>query len=360
MVVDERTLGAAMRRLDLSPTDLLPFVLTGAAAEELATVSGVPLVVLDLRGADGGDGPPSGFDPGALPTTVAARVDASTGPRWLALAHRCDVVLTPDGAALGDDRSVVTGSDADLARLQTAVLASPLAATALSLLLRTGHHREIESGLIAESTTYSMLQAGPEFLAWRVGRPAKALPGHEHPVLTGRDGSTLTVTLNRPDRHNAVDRGIRDGLAEALAPAVVDASIERIVLRGNGPSFSSGGDLDEFGSFPDPATSHATRLARSPARLLALLSDRVEAHLHGSCMGGGIELPAFAARVVADPSTRFALPEVRYGLVPGAGGTVSVTRRIGRHRTAWLGLTGAVIDAPTALAWGLIDAIDTP
>lgn len=358
MLVGERTLGPEMPRLDLSPVDLLPLVLTGASTEELATASGAPLVVLDLRGVDDTEPPPASFDPGMLPTTVAARVDARTAPRWRALAHRCDLVLADPANDLGSDRVAVHATDADLVRLEAAVLTAPLAATALSLLLRTGHHREIEGGLVAESTTYSMLQAGPEFLAWRASRPAKPLPHHERPVIAERAGSTLTLTLDRPDRHNAVDRGIRDGLAESLAPALVDTSIERIVLQGNGPSFSSGGDLDEFGSFPDPATSHITRLARSPARLLALLASRVEARLHGSCMGGGIELPAFAGRVVADPSTRFALPEVRYGLVPGAGGTVSVTRRIGRHRTAWLGLTGDVIDAPTAVAWGLVDAIE--
>jgi enoyl-CoA hydratase/carnithine racemase len=76
-------------------------------------------------------------------------------------------------------------------------------------------------------------------------------------------------------------------------------------------------------------------------------------------MGAGAELPAFAGRVVAHPATRFALPELSLGLVPGAGGTVSLPRRIGRHRTALLGLTGTPINATTAFEWGLVDAIDT-
>jgi enoyl-CoA hydratase/carnithine racemase len=61
--------------------------------------------------------------------------------------------------------------------------------------------------------------------------------------------------------------------------------------------------------------------------------------------------------VLAQPSTRIALPELQLGLVPGAGGTVSLPRRIGRHRTAWLALTGSVIDAQTAFDWGLVDEI---
>ena len=68
-------------------------------------------------------------------------------------------------------------------------------------------------------------------------------------------------------------------------------------------------------------------------------------------------MAAFARHVVADPATRIALPEIALGLIPGAGGTVSLTRRCGRQRTAALALTGREIDAQTALAWGLVDEV---
>jgi enoyl-CoA hydratase/carnithine racemase len=68
-------------------------------------------------------------------------------------------------------------------------------------------------------------------------------------------------------------------------------------------------------------------------------------------------LPAFAARVVARPDTVIGLPELPLGLIPGAGGTVSLPRRIGRHRTVWLALTRRAIDAATARAWGLVDEV---
>ena len=118
--------------------------------------------------------------------------------------------------------------------------------------------------------------------------------------------------------------GLRDALTEALTVAASDPSIAAVRLTGAGRSFSSGGDLDEFGSFPDPATAHVTRLTRSPARLAHLLGDRLEVHLHGACMGAGIELPAFARHVVAAQDVAIALPEVGLGLIPGAGGTVSL------------------------------------
>ena len=70
-----------------------------------------------------------------------------------------------------------------------------------------------------------------------------------------------------------------------------------------------------------------------------------------------MELPAFAGRVVAHPDASFVLPEVAMGQIPGAGGTVSLPRRIGRHRTAWLALTGQTIDATTAHSWNLVDEI---
>jgi enoyl-CoA hydratase/carnithine racemase len=92
-------------------------------------------------------------------------------------------------------------------------------------------------------------------------------------------------------------------------------------------------------------------------RAIAGLAPRVIVHLHGACAGSGIELPAFAGRVIAAADTQISLPELALGLIPGAGGTVSITKRIGRHRTAWLGLTGAAVDAATAEAWGLVDEL---
>jgi enoyl-CoA hydratase/carnithine racemase len=83
----------------------------------------------------------------------------------------------------------------------------------------------------------------------------------------------------------------------------------------------------------------------------------VEARVHGACIGAGAELPAFVGRVVAAEGTFFQLPELSMGLVPGAGGTASLPRRIGRQRTAWMALSGERVDVETALRWGLVDEI---
>ena len=101
--------------------------------------------------------------------------------------------------------------------------------------------------------------------------------------------------------------------------------------------------------------AHAVRTARSPGLLLAELA--ATARVHGACIGAGVELPAFCARVEADPGAWFRLPEISMGLIPGAGGTVSLLARLGRHRLNWLAVSGAPLDAAKALEWGLVDAL---
>jgi enoyl-CoA hydratase/carnithine racemase len=179
-------------------------------------------------------------------------------------------------------------------------------------------------------------------------------------VLVERTDDELRITLNRPERRNAYGRELRDALVAALELAEWDDSIRRVHLDGAGPSFCSGGDLDEFGTTPDPVTAHLVRTRGGAALPLHRLTDRVEVRLHGACVGAGIELPAYASRVVAASDTRMRLPEVAMGLVPGAGGTVSIPRRIGRWRTFYLSLSGEYLDAATALAWGLVDEVVQP
>lgn len=270
-------------------------------------------------------------------------------------------LLPPAAEALVSEFDVVVATREELEMLADGVFAHPLAAQALCQLLRLSAGRPVHDGLVAESLVYSTLQSGPEFAAWLAARPApKERPAAARPpVRVERSGARLELWLDRPEKRNALSADMRDALCEALALAVMDRGLERIALCGEGPVFCSGGDLDEFGTAPDPATAHAIRSTRHPARWLHALGPRLECAVHGACAGAGVELAAFAPRVVARPDASFRLPEVGMGLVPGAGGTVSLPRRIGRQRTAWLALTGAAIDVETALAWRLVDAVES-
>ncbi|OBG52998.1 enoyl-CoA hydratase/isomerase family protein [Mycobacterium sp. E735] len=217
------------------------------------------------------------------------------------------------------------------------------------------------AGVVIESLAYSTLQAGPEFARWLGERGPAEMPDIADPVLAHRDGDTVCIAFNRPQRHNAFSTDARAALLEALTVALLDPSVSGIVLRGNGPSFCSGGDLAEFGTFADPASAHLARTRHSPAlalvALTARLGDACRAEVHGRVLGSGLEMAAFCGWVAAREDSVFGLPELELGLIPGAGGTLSVTRRIGRWRTAYLVLSGRTIDAETALAWGLVDAI---
>lgn len=302
----------------------------------------MPLVFVDLRDAT---------TPVAPPRTTAVVIGLGRGADPQAVD--CALVEGP-----AEHRAEVSVPDLAVAcaRIETAVAASPRAAATLTGLLRCTASLPVDAGLVAESLAYSMLLAGAEFRTWRRGTARREIPPTaEPPVLLSRDGGTLRVMLNRPGRHNAFDRGMRDGLADAFDLAGHDDTITAVEVRGAGSSFCSGGDLDEFGASTDVTTAHLVRLERSVAGRLERCRDRVHVTVQGACIGAGIEIPSFAQRVTARPDAFFQLPELAMGLVPGAGGTVGITRRIGRWRTAYFALTGDRLDRDTAVAWGLVD-----
>jgi hypothetical protein len=303
-----------------------------------------PVAFVSLR--DGTE--PDGVDaPNVVVVGVAEGVPDVTAARF-------DVLLTSvvDAPAPWTTCASIDGT---ITAVENAVAASPDAAVALVHVLRASEGLPVDRGLLVESMAYSMLQHGSTFRRWLEQRHAPPPHDDTEPLKLDRTDDRLDIVLNRPGVRNAFNARMRDALCNAFELVDADASIREVHIFGAGASFCSGGDLSEFGLATDAAVAHRIRIERSVGRAIHRSADRVTAHLHGACIGAGIELSAFAARVVADETTQIRLPEVAMGLIPGAGGTVSIPRRIGRHRTAYLALTGATLDAVAAKRWGLVD-----
>ncbi|WP_246203133.1 enoyl-CoA hydratase/isomerase family protein [Sphingomonas lacunae] len=317
------------------------------SAEQWSALGDVPVLVGDAVAPDWPEGPVDAVRIGVDRAGALPPVDPG----------QFDVLLTAAERAPGPWVSVKADAlDREMARLEAAVRACPVAATTLTRVLRMGEGVAADDALTLESLAYSTLLAGGEFRRWLAKRgDVAALAGGE--LKLEREGDCLTVTLASPATRNAMTAAMRDALFEALANALDDPSTPAVLMRAEGDCFSTGGDLGEFGSAADLAMAHIVRSRRSAARLILALGERAAVHFHGGAIGSGLEAFAGAARRTASGNAWFQLPEVTMGLIPGAGGTVTVARAIGRHRAAWMMLTGQRVRARQALDWGLVDEI---
>ena len=261
---------------------------------------------------------------------------------------------------LGAACDLLLDDDKGLSTLLDNIHQAPVAAMTLVQVLRTTEKMPATQALTVESLAYSTLQSGADFRRWSAANPPEPqrIPVSDGPpLLIERRNGTLEIRLNRPASRNAMSIEMRDALVEAFELSVIDDGIRQIEVSGLGACFCTGGALEEFGTAVDPAAAHAVRSLRLPAATLLRSTAATRFHVHGACIGSGIELPAFAHHLSASPGSFFQLPEIRFGLIPGAGGCVSIPRRIGRQRTAYLALSARRINAATALEWGLIDEI---
>jgi hypothetical protein len=315
--------------------------------ERFSPLGETPLVVLDAR-----EDPARYRDASA----IVIGVDREAATPAVELGD-FDVLLTSAARAQRPWVSVAAASlDAKVKSLTAAVRDTPLAAGVLRQVLRMTEHVSFADALAVESLAYSTLLGGAEFRRWRAAHAAEPVR-NVGAVRYERGGDHVTLTLASPDTRNAMTAAMRDALWEQLAAVLDDPSAPRVTLRADGACFSKGGDLDEFGANADLAQAHTIRSARSVARLVHELGERIEVVFHGACIGSGLEGPAAAARRVAVEGAFFQLPELKLGLIPGAGGTVTVPRAIGRHRACAMMLGGARVGAAVALDWGLVHAV---
>ncbi|NBZ86364.1 enoyl-CoA hydratase-related protein [Stagnihabitans tardus] len=169
-------------------------------------------------------------------------------------------------------------------------------------------------------------------------------------IITKHDGWTA-LTLNRPAQKNALNTALLAAVAGELGRLAMDPACRAVVLAGAEGNFAAGADIGEIADkgsaegATDPRKAHWAAIRAFPKPLIAAVE--------GFALGGGFELALMADLMVLGPSARLGLPETNLGLIPGAGGGQRLMALAGRARATRMVLTGEIIDAETALAWGI-------
>lgn len=170
-------------------------------------------------------------------------------------------------------------------------------------------------------------------------------------VLTHVTGQVATVTLNRPERRNAISGALLSGLRAALAELDASADVRAIVLTGADPAFCAGLDLAELGQPGSPLSA----AARGP--VIGELATPLIGAVNGPAVTGGLELALACDFLIASQRASFADTHARIGVQPGWGLTVALPEAVGLRRAREMSATGNFIDAGTALSWGLVNHV---
>ena len=186
--------------------------------------------------------------------------------------------------------------------------------------------------------------------------PASALKFEN--ILYEKKGPIAYVTLNRPKVLNALNQAVFAELKVAFEDARDDASVRSAILTGSGDkAFAAGADIAEMSSYTASQAEEATRRAQAVTELIENLGKPVVAAVNGFALGGGCELAMACTIRVAAEAAKFGQPEVKIGIMPGAGGTQRLPRLIGKGRALQLILSGEIINAQEAYRTGLVNEV---
>ena len=178
------------------------------------------------------------------------------------------------------------------------------------------------------------------------------------PLLVEVAERVAVVTLNRPERRNALDRALYRGIPETLTALDSDAAVDVLIITGTDPAFCAGVDLKEFGDTTRPPAAAEPGSGRSPWRgFLPPLAKPLIGAINGPCVTGGLELALACDFLVASERARFGDTHARVGVMPGDGLSIRLPQAVGVRRAKELSVTGNLIDAQTALAWGLVNHV---
>ncbi len=180
----------------------------------------------------------------------------------------------------------------------------------------------------------------------------------ESPVLSADHGPVRTLTVNRPDKLNALNAATLDALLAAFDAAAAEPAVRAVVLTGTGPkAFVAGADIAEMSALrPAEARDFSLRGQRLMRRI-ETLPKPVLAKVNGFALGGGLELAMACHLRIAADTAKVGQPEIGLGLIPGFGGTQRLLRLAGRAATLELCLLGAPIDAARAQQLGIVNRV---
>jgi enoyl-CoA hydratase len=179
-------------------------------------------------------------------------------------------------------------------------------------------------------------------------------------LIFDRVGAVTTVTLNRPEVHNALDRELSAELNAAVRRVREDRECAIFVLRGAGETFCAGDDLKEFNAWGPDDPYWQARLYQETVKIIEDLTPITIAAVDGVCTGGGLELTLVCDFVIATDRSRWGMPEIDWDITPGWGGTSRLARVAGRRKAKEWNLIGALFDAQTAERYDLVNRICPP
>jgi enoyl-CoA hydratase len=170
----------------------------------------------------------------------------------------------------------------------------------------------------------------------------------------------LTITLNRPEKLNALNSDVLHALQDVLIQAKKNKKVKGLIITGSGKAFCAGADINRLAECNAETGYQFACDGQAVFKLIATLGKPSIAAVNGYAFGGGCELAIATTLRIAATAAKFGQPEITIGTIPGAGGTQRLTRFVGKSKAMDLCLTGRFIDADTALQWGLVsEVIDT-
>jgi enoyl-CoA hydratase len=185
-------------------------------------------------------------------------------------------------------------------------------------------------------------------------------PSSSGKLLITKDGPVTTVTLNRPECHNALDKELSKELNLAMKEIDTDRECRVVILGGAGETFCAGDDIKGFATFEPEDVLWEIRMYQQTVNLIDNLVPVTIAAVDGVCTGGGLELTLVCDFVVATDRSRWGMPEINWDITPGWGGTGRLSKFAGRRKTKEWNLVGALFDAHTAERYDLANRIVAP